>query len=100
MNLVSFKDANGGVINVNSLRIAFSNMNSQPTPVTKERSRLHNSVNITTDPNNIVVKIGNILNWCIEKNIFLYLKIKIFHIFKNLYFFFYFVLAVLRIVFT
>lgn len=75
MKLVNFKDANGGVINVSSLRIAFSNMNSQPLPVTKERSRLYNSVNITTDPNNIVVKIGNKLNQCVEK-IFFSSKIK------------------------
>jgi len=58
--LVNFKDANGGTINVPSLRIAFSNMNSQPLPVTKERSRLYNSVNVVkSEPNDIVIKIGN-----------------------------------------
>lgn len=60
--LVNFKDANGGTINVPSLQIAFSNMNSQPLPVTKERSRLYNSVNVITEPNNVTVKIGNIWN--------------------------------------
>lgn len=38
-------------------------MNSQPLSITKERSRLHDSVNITTEPSNITVKIGN--NKCI-----------------------------------
>lgn len=61
--IVNFKDANGSTINVPNLRIAFSNMNSQPLPITKERSRLYDSVNITTETNNIVVKIGNILNY-------------------------------------
>lgn len=55
---VNFKDTNGCTVNVPNLRIMFSNMNSQPLSVTKERSRLHDSVNITTEPNNIVVKIG------------------------------------------
>lgn len=61
MCLVNFKDANGGTINIPSLRIAFSNMNSQPLPVTKERSHLYNSVNVTSEPNNVIVKIGNTL---------------------------------------
>jgi len=56
---VNFKDTNGGTINVPNLQIAFSNMNSQPLSITKERSRLHDSVNITTEPSNITVKIGN-----------------------------------------
>jgi len=59
MLTVNFKDTNGGTINVPNLRIAFSNMNSQPLSTTKERSRLHDSVNITTEPSNITVKIGN-----------------------------------------
>lgn len=42
-------------------------MNSQPLPINKERSRLHDSVNITTEPNNIIVKIGNMLNYFIVK---------------------------------
>jgi len=59
MFTVNFKDANGGTINVPNLQIVFSNMISQPLSVTKERSRLHDSVNITTEPSNITVKIGN-----------------------------------------
>jgi hypothetical protein len=57
--LVSFKDPSGSTITVAHLRIAFSNMNSPPLPVTKERSRLQDSVNVTTDPCNITVHIGN-----------------------------------------
>lgn len=64
MLTVNFKDTNGGTINVPNLQISFSNMNSQPLSVTKERSRLHDSVNITTEPSNITVKIGN--NKCIK----------------------------------
>uniref|UniRef100_A0A2S2NGE0 Trafficking protein particle complex subunit 8 n=1 Tax=Schizaphis graminum TaxID=13262 RepID=A0A2S2NGE0_SCHGA len=56
---VNFKDTNGSTINVPNLQIKFSNINSQPLSVTKERSRLHNSVNVTTEPSNITVKIGN-----------------------------------------
>lgn len=57
--LVSFKDPSGNTIKVSNLRISFSNMNSPPLPVTKERSRLLDSVNVTSDTCNITVNIGN-----------------------------------------
>lgn len=62
MCLVNFKDANGSTVNVPNLRVMFSNMNSQPLPVTKERSRLYESVNVTTEPKTTVIKIGNALD--------------------------------------
>lgn len=62
MYLVNFKDANGSTVNVPNLRVMFSNMNSQPLPVAKERSRLYESVNVTTEPKTTVIKIGNALD--------------------------------------